>query len=226
MRLHFGSIPDEFTPSSSWRSIREPDAMMMQVYALPIGFVVTIAVLKGWMSIFDSLPIKQFDGSLSAILIRIIMILSFPVLVIVHELFHAFVHPHFGRSNNTVLGIWPKQFLFYAHYSGALSRNRFLTIGIMPFLVITVLPLLLATVVAFPRGLIGFLIAWCSTWNALFSCLDLLGFVSIFFQIPKHAIVQNKAWQTFWRPSTENQDEPSDAQNNDPASPVGKSVTS
>jgi hypothetical protein len=67
--------------------------------------------------------------------------LSFPALILVHELLHAVVHPGYGFTDATVIGAWPSKLLFYAHYCGPLSRERFLLVFAMPTLVITGLPL-------------------------------------------------------------------------------------
>jgi hypothetical protein len=42
----------------------------------------------------------------------------------VHELLHLLAHPKAGLSSKSVMGFWPKQMIAYAHYEGALSRNR------------------------------------------------------------------------------------------------------
>ncbi|MFO0898325.1 MAG: DUF3267 domain-containing protein [Pirellulales bacterium] len=94
---------------------------------------------------------------------------------------------------------WPSRLLFYAHYCGPLSRDRFLAVLVMPLLVITGLPLLLAA--------LGWLPAWStpvlasfSIWNALFACGDMVGLLLILAQIPRRAIVQNQGWRTYWKP--------------------------
>jgi hypothetical protein len=53
---------------------------------------------------------------------------SLMALVVVHELIHAMVHPHGGKSDTTILGLWPSRLLFYAHYDGELTRYRFIAI--------------------------------------------------------------------------------------------------
>jgi hypothetical protein len=88
--------------------------------------------------------------------------------------------------------------MLYAHYSGPLTRNRFLAVFAMPLLVITVLPLVIAALGLVPKAL--FLpVAWFSTWNAMAACGDIFGIALILFQVPRGAIVQNQSWRTYWK---------------------------
>ncbi len=87
--------------------------------------------------------------------------------------------------------------LFYAYYNGPMSRDRFLLVFAMPFLVISVLPLLIAAVLALPE-IVTSILAWFSIWNAIFACGDILGFVLILFQVPRRSLIRNKSWRSFW----------------------------
>lgn len=197
MRFHLGSIPDEFTPDSSWRPIREPGPIVLQLFAVPIGLGVALLMGYGWHLVGVTISLR-FE-SRHALHFLVALVLSFPALIVVHELLHAIVHPRFGRSPATVIGAWPRRLLFYAHYSGPLTRDRFLAVGAMPFLVISVLPLVVATSGVLPPAL-TFWAAWFSTWNAFFACGDYFCIAIILFQIPRAATVQNQSWRTFWRP--------------------------
>jgi hypothetical protein len=46
---------------------------------------------------------------------------------------------------------------------------------------------------------VGWLLAWCGTWNALFSCGDLVGMGLVLAQVPHNAVVRNQGWNTYWR---------------------------
>ena len=117
------------------------------------------------------------------------------LLIPVHELFHAAVHPHFGLSENSILGIWPAKGVCYAHYTGELSRSRVVAIYSMPFLAISLSPLLLCAITARSSGLLAVI----SILNALASCVDMLAIGLILFQIPANATVRNNGWKTSWR---------------------------
>jgi hypothetical protein len=198
MRLRLGPIPDEFTPDSSWRPIREPGPIVTQICALPLGIGAAVLAAYCWHKVGTSASF-QISGS-HAVLFLVALVLSFPTLIVVHELLHAIVHPRFGRSPATIIGAWPSRLLFYAHYSGALSRDRLLLVFAMPFLGITVLPLAVAALGLIPPALTA-TAAWFSTWNALFACGDYFGFALILAQVPRKAVLQNQGWHTFWKPA-------------------------
>jgi hypothetical protein len=197
MRFHLGPVPDEFTPDSSWRPIREPGPVVMQFFALPLGLGMAALIVYCWHRVGAPASV-HFEGRHAGLLLAAV-VLSFPALIVVHELLHALVHPGGGLAPTTIIGAWPKRLLFYAHYSGPLTRNRFLLVFAMPFLILTVLPLALAAGVELPAGWLMWA-AWFSTWNALFACGDYIGLALILFQIPRDAIVQNQGWRTYWKP--------------------------
>jgi len=190
MRFHFGAIPGspDFTPDKSWKALREPTPWVMQLVALPIGVASAAAVALLWFVITPlraaTLGVTPF-GSL----------LSLVGIVLVHELIHAFVHPLMGRSPHSTLGFWPSRALFYAHYGGELSRNRFLAIGLMPLFVISIAPLLIAAATQVASGCVAFV----SSLNALLACVDIFGAVMALTQIPTSATVRNQGWRTYWR---------------------------
>jgi hypothetical protein len=192
MRFTFGGIPDpkDFVPDKTWKPLCEPNPWVMQLFAIPLGIVAFIAVGALWCY---ATPFKKglFEsvGSLAAVLFSLV------ILIIVHEIIHALVHPHWGKSEQRILGLWPSRLLFYAHYDGELTRNRFITILAMPAIVITFIPLIVAMVL----NLFSSLIAWLSTWNILFACGDLFGIILLLFQVPSSAICRNQGWRTYWK---------------------------
>ncbi|WP_035612345.1 DUF3267 domain-containing protein [Haloferula sp. BvORR071] len=197
MRLHHGAIPEDFEPDESWRSIREPGPFGLQLMALPVGILCAALTLFAWAQL-GAAPGMHFRGVGLWGEIGLVM-LSFPILIVVHELLHAAVHPGWGSAPESVIGVWPSRMIFYAHYAGALARNRFLTVFAMPFLVITVLPLALAASGILPSGMRP-AAAWFSAWNAFFACGDCVGFALILLQVPREALVRNKGWRSYWKP--------------------------
>jgi hypothetical protein len=125
----------------------------------------------------------------------ILILIGIPLTVIVHELIHTLAHPYNGRSDNTILGFWPSKMVFYAHYNGVLSRQRFITILVVPFIVISIPPLLLCIFFSID----SFFLMFVSVFNALCSCVDLLGVILLFLQVPSAAVTRNKAWKTYYR---------------------------
>jgi hypothetical protein len=203
MRLHFGPIPEDhdFHPDAEgWSGIREPSPVLIQVIALPIALV-TMALLAGLAALFwrGSLIRINPDGYMVAVPV-LPLLLSIILLIPVHELLHAAAHPKLGLSPNTVLGLWLSRAVFYAHYEGVLSRNQFLRVGGLPFLVLSLLPIgLMALLVGRLPPEAQLVLAAVSLVNGAASSGDLLGILLVLSQIPRSACVRNKGWRTFWK---------------------------
>jgi hypothetical protein len=93
------------------------------------------------------------------------------------------------------VGLWPSCLLFYAHYEGELSRNRFLAILAMPLVVISGVPLLASALL----GQASIIPAAVSEFNTLAACGDAVGICFLLVQVPRRAIVRNQGWRTYWR---------------------------
>ena len=190
MRFHFGAIPTspDFTPDASWKSVREPRPWLVQFIALPIGIVTAALMAVLWLTIT---PFRIATFTLTPVSFLIFAL----GIAVVHELAHAVVHPAAGCSPQSIIGFWPKCGAFYAHYDGELSRNRFLTIALMPWFVITILPLLVSAALQIASGWLAFI----SSFNALIACGDVLAAGLVLLQIPANATVRNQGWRTYWR---------------------------
>jgi hypothetical protein len=119
------------------------------------------------------------------------------LLIPVHELLHAISHPGWGTSSHSIIGLWLSRGLFYAHYEGVMSRNRFLLVFVMPLLVLGVFPTLLLMMIP---DLLSSLF-WLSLFGTLYASGDLVAVPFIFFQVPRTAVVRNKGWRTYWKPA-------------------------
>ena len=188
MRFHVGPPPEnpEFDPAAGgWIKLKEPTPWLMQLAAVPIALIVGAMLV---------LAVRQLgelkDISLGSLLI--ILVLMFPV----HELIHALLHPGNGCSHDTVLGVWPKKIIFYAHYDSAWSRSRFHAVLLGPFLVLSVVPL---SVEAVLRTNLTW-IAWLSILNGMASCGDIFA-CFLLFQVPRTAMLRNQGYYTWWQPT-------------------------
>ena len=84
--------------------------------------------------------------------------------------------------------------MFYAHYDGELSRDRFLLILAAPTLVLTILPLSVCVLFDWNAPAVAaFAVA-----NGIGAAGDILGFGVLAAQIPRAAIVRNKGWRTYY----------------------------
>ena len=195
MKFHWGPIPEsaDFKPEPPWQPLRwDPDPKWMNLIALPVAAV--NFVMFSWLWRFCKLNVKAAVLTLGWQLM-IMGVLIFLVLIAVHEFVHMLAHPQAGRSELSVLGCYPRYLLFYAHYHGELSRERFLAVFLMPLLILSVLPLIVAAV--FP-GCPEW-VSWISIVNATMACGDVIGALIIMVQVPGQAQIRNLGWKTYWK---------------------------
>ncbi|MEJ6950301.1 DUF3267 domain-containing protein [Natronospora cellulosivora (SeqCode)] len=189
MKICVGNVPkdERFYPQKEgWKSIREPNPLLYQILAVPIGILITYIIYLLTKNIF-SLYLY-----FSKPIVNIALIL---LITIVHECLHAVCHPKFGISDKTILGMWPQKFLFYAHYEEKLIRNRLLLVYLNPFIFLSLIPVLI--VLLFELSL--FFLIRLAIINALLSCGDILGFFLLIIQVPKNAYIKNKGWKSYWK---------------------------
>jgi hypothetical protein len=117
------------------------------------------------------------------------------VLVPIHEFVHAISAPSWGMSDKTVVGFWPLRLTPYAVHTDAMSRTRVIWFILMPFLLLTVLP---ATVMCLLRSNTP-LLYYCSVINAGLSGGDIVQVPIFLSQVPRHALIRNKGWNSYWR---------------------------
>jgi hypothetical protein len=198
MKFIYGKIPDNqsFHPEAEgWLCIKEPDPIHLQLMAIPVmvaaiiiwGIIIIIWSLFNSVDIMESLLIIKLFPSLEFI---IFLFISVPL----HELMHALFHPGWGLSSETNLGLWLEKGLFFAHYDGIVTRNRFLLILLSPLIVMGIFPIIFMFFYPSLFNVLGII----SLWGCLLACGDLVGVGIVVSQIPKSAIVRNKGWQTFW----------------------------
>jgi hypothetical protein len=162
--------------------------LLAQLFAAPVAAALAVAVGGLWLSLTPVETLVPLYSLLDFLLI-------FAGVVVVHELLHASAHPMAGRSPHSILGVWPSRGLFYAHYDGELSRERFIVILLMPFAVITLLPLAAAVVMRDASDAVAFV----SAFNAVLGCVDVLGVGLLLWQVPAGATCRNQGWRTYWR---------------------------
>jgi hypothetical protein len=194
MRFHYGALPEseDFHPEADgWRNIREPGLVASQFMAILVG----ISIFFIWGACLVLFQKEAFSIQSSSIDINIGSLVLLLFIIPAHEFLHAIVHPGWGLSSKTIIGLWLSKGTFYVQYEGEMSRNRFLCVFITPFIILGVLPTVL--IVTIP-GLMHNLL-WLSLFGSILACGDLLGAGLIFFQIPHSAKVRDKSWKTYWK---------------------------
>jgi hypothetical protein len=192
MKLLVGKPPEnqQFQPQrEGWIPLKEPKNLwVLQLLAIPIGILLVFLIT------FIAVVMNHFN----TIVIDLRFFLAFALIIPVHELLHAVVFPERLTSKHVMLGFWPKAFVFFAHYDGELTRNRFIVVLVTPFFVLSVLPLILLKLLGFQNHNFVFL---CCVINAFCSSGDLLGVFLILFQVPRKANMRNQSFHSYWKMS-------------------------
>jgi hypothetical protein len=200
MRFHFGPPPadPEFQPEvNGWTPLREPKPLLLNVMAVPISILAVVVLAVAWNrapTISVNLESSIFGRFAPLVYVVAVLFVGFLGLVFVHELIHALGCPQFGFSRHTVLGVWPSRLLFYTGHTGGMSRNRWLIIYLLPFLVLSVLPLLVCRTFDLDSPLLHIV----SVVHGLFSGGDIVLVLLILLQVPGAATMQNQGWSTWW----------------------------
>ncbi|MFA9556854.1 DUF3267 domain-containing protein [Evansella sp. AB-rgal1] len=181
-------VNKEFDPEKeNWTALKEPNLIMAQIIALPIAFLAAVGIylLAASLQLTDQYTFR-FGFNI---------LLAFLILMPIHEIIHALFFPEKITSNHVYFGFIPKGFAFFAYYDREMSRNRFLTVCVAPFIGLSILPLIIMNIFGFHSS---FLID-IALVNALSACVDLLNIILIASQVPRNAVIRNKGYNSYWK---------------------------
>jgi len=190
MKLIFGKPPENsnFDPQlEGWAPIKEPSPWIAQLIGIAVGALITVLLGVFWHL---ATPMRNFKIELG-----LLTLLSLVGIVVFHELIHAIFQPGYGITSNTYLGFWPSKLLFYAHYNSVLSKQRFMIVLIAPFILLSIIPLVFCVFFQYSSTLMCAI----SLFNAFLACVDVFGFILIYFTVPSGSVVQNKGWKTYYK---------------------------
>ena len=201
MRFRLGPIPEypRFDPErEGWSRLREPGPLAIQLIALPVALATLLASGALIFLVFRQAQLARYPSmfSLPAWVWLIVLVIVIPA----HEAIHAALHPDWGLSQQSVIGLWPSKAVFYAHYEGAMSRSRLLLVLAGPYRGLSLLPIGL---MAFPgtgawNPTAVPLLAMLSVVGAVVACGDMISFALLVFLVPPAAVVRNQGWRTYW----------------------------
>ena len=191
MRFSLGPPPEDDAvrnEGDTWQPLKEPSRLRFQVLAVFAALAVTIGI---------ALSLLARDSRLIADISWPTVMLLIVLIVPVHEFLHAVCFKGGFMSRRVVFGFYAKAFAFYAHYRSPVTRRRYITISLFPFLVLTVTPLLIVTLLrAECRYLVEVILA-----NGTASAGDILTVIFVARQAPKESILINSGTRTYWRPA-------------------------
>lgn len=185
--------------SEGWVKLREPSSLgAATLISLP--FALINGLISVAITFYLYTPLKEFFSnkqnfsiSFTFNLFTLIYIVMIFVFVIIHELIHACFIPNAFKSDKTYLGI--NGFCGFVYSTEKITKNRFLVISIMPFILLSiVLPFILKIL-----GLLnGFTVLLCLI-NSMASCVDCLNTCLVLFQVPKDSYIMNNGFETYFK---------------------------
>jgi hypothetical protein len=211
MRFRFGKVAPnpEFDPGQGgWRKVRYPSLGWFYLLGAPLAAITVSSLSVAIAAVGDTshaIVIRPDDFSFGRVACVVMLAVGgFFALLAVHEGIHLLAHPGNGLTASSILGVWPSRGVLYAYYAGEISRNRFVFMVALPFLVLSVGPVALFWAV----GKVYLWLAFVALLNAIGSCFDLLVITVCVAQVPGHAVLRHHGWDTYWRPAVTEPAEP------------------
>ncbi|MFP4078968.1 MAG: DUF3267 domain-containing protein, partial [Candidatus Izemoplasmataceae bacterium] len=180
-----------------WKRIREPSNLFWAfLFSIPFALIsplvsfMVIALVEAEMA---SALSEMFIEAAWSFTVRFDFIIFTYLLIVFHEVVHLVLIPDFVRSMNTFVGIKPWGGFVFT--SDKLSKGRFLMISFGPFLALSVIfPIVLALF-----GVLGGFLVFLAMLNAAASSVDALNALLIFVQVPRHAVIINNGFETYYK---------------------------
>ncbi len=183
--------------AEGWKKIKEPSGLFF-AFLLSIPFMMINASIC-YLTLFLVNPSYSpqmvydflFSSDSWSFTIRFDYIIYVYLFIIFHEIIHLLFIPNFYWSEKTYFGIKPwGGFVFTTE---KLSKGRFLSITVAPFVVISVLMPILLGLADLLSGFLIFLIFL----NALSSSVDILNASLIAIQVPNGRMIVNNGFETY-----------------------------
>jgi Putative zincin peptidase len=211
MRLKYGKVAPsaEFDPGQGgWRRVRQPGLGSFYLLGAPLAAVTVGSLSVAIAAVGDTshrIVIRPDDFSVWRVACVVMLTVGgFFAVLAVHEGIHLLAHPGSGRTPSSIVGVWPSRGVLYAYYAGEISRNRFVFMVALPFLLLSVGPVALFWAV----GRVYLWLAFVALLNGVGSCFDLLVIALCVCQVPGRAVLRHHGWDTYWRPAVTEAAEP------------------
>lgn len=170
----------------AWTSMTVFDVRRL-VFSLIVGGVLAALTAVAWRAVDPtSIPLGSASGA------EVLWVGA--ILIVAHEAAHLLGFPGGGLNSKTIIGIWPKIGSPYVQYTAPMSRNRFILVLALPFLILSILPLTLVSV-----GLqSNEYISWISVINCLGAGSDLFILYKMLTVVPTEASVMESDGKVYW----------------------------
>lgn len=128
-----------------------------------------------------------------------VLVLYIPV----HELFHGLFHPGGGRTDRTILMIWPRKIRFGMYFEGCMPRKRWLIMRAAPLIFLSLVPTAVLAaanlVVILDELAIGLQVLILV--NSIGSGGDLVALGTVLRHVPRGADICFSGGKAYWKPS-------------------------
>lgn len=194
MKFICAAPPTQTLEISGAQPIRLPALLVISFAGVLVGGVL-LAAAAALLQLTGQLPdlMKQFKLALDT-QPPLIFLGSLALVLMVHEAVHLLFYPGSVASDRKILGILPKTGLAYAWCGLPMRRNRYLLVGIAPFLFLSVIPLVLFS--SYPSQ-VGPLLPMV-LFNMLGAGGDAMVLYYVLRQIPSQAWLQLSGGTTYW----------------------------
>ena len=204
-RLHFGDFPGAEgldLEAQGWRAIRSPAGRRVYWLAALVGMVLfsgLCLLLILWSYAVSGRGGYATMGESAAPWRSLLVVLV--VYIPLHELLHLLGQPGWGRSEQSVIVLWPARLRFGVYYEGCMSRRRWLGMRLAPTIVLSVLPAaLLALMKLWPHSVeveIG--LQELMLVNTLGSGGDVIAALLVLRRVPPAGQLCFRAGRAYWR---------------------------
>lgn len=177
----FPSEEDFYPEDEGFIPMKEPDQKKFMIWMNIFVVLLSILVL---------IVIENIYGDINIIILAITLIF----IIVPHELIHALCFPEHISSDKVVIGSYIKGGVFFAHYSGEMTKGRFLKVLIAPFIILTIIPALFCVFVSDIE-----ILRYLSIANGLGAVGDIFGFFLVLKNVPKYGVVRNKGYKTYYK---------------------------
>ncbi len=209
MRIQIGNIPEivHFQPEAEGlHVIREPKPNTGYLLAGITGFLLLIFPILGLCLILsyfaipaaETTPIAMPTEPWGAILLALFSYIP------LHELFHLIWHPQWGTTNQSLLILWPAKLRFGVYFEGCMSRTRWVSMRIAPFVVLSLIPAALLAIfrnVPANHALKTFFEVLLVV-NGAGSGADVAAIVLVMAQVPPAAWLVFRGGRAYWQQRT------------------------
>ena len=188
MKFILGQMPrdDSFCPEEhGWTFLKEPPPSILFLVAVLLGVLFGLGTTFLWVAL-TPIELSRFNLLYS--------LLVFPCIIPLHELGHALILLAKKGVHKTFFGFWPARFAFYVYYTGPLSRPRYMTISIFPYLLLSILPLLIC---ALFRAT-SFIVAYAGIANSFLCGADFATFLIVLCRVPAGTVLRQQGCDTWW----------------------------